>query len=291
MAEPTIAFIVNPKAGISNKRSLLRSLQKSASEHPGWAIFPTRYAGHATRLAKRAIKEGYQKVVAVGGDGTVNEVGRALLHTGIPMGIIPVGSGNGLARHLRIPLDMPHALKIIGGDQSIAIDAGIINGKYPFFCTAGVGFDAQVGKQFAQAGQRGIMTYLKTIFEEYFTYKPQHYKITVDGRVLERKAFLITMANASQWGNNAVIAPRADIMDGMLDITLMSPFHPLEAPAVGILLITRNIDASGHTESLKGKEIRIERDAPGLIHCDGDALELGSTLIIQTLHHALTVLA
>lgn len=290
MPNRTTAFIVNPKAGISNKRSLLKSLQESALENPGWKVFETKYAGHATILATKLAQQGYQKIVAAGGDGTVNEVARALLHTGIPMGIIPVGSGNGLARHLGIPLDLPRALKIIRGNQTLLIDAGLINEKYPFFCTAGVGFDAQVGKQFAKAGQRGIMTYLKTIFEEYFTYKPQTYKIVVDGRELERKAFLITLANASQWGNNAVIAPRADIVDGLLDITIMSPFHPLEAPAVGILLITRNIDASGHTESLKGRHIQIERDGPGLVHCDGDALEMDSCLDIQALHHALTVL-
>ena len=291
MYKSATAFIVNPKAGVSNKKSLLKSLQDIGQQHKDWHIFQTMYAGHASEIASDFAEKGFGKIIAVGGDGTVNEVARALLHTKVAMGIIPSGSGNGLARHLGIPQNLNKAISIIEKGRSIEMDAGVVNNSHYFFCTAGVGFDAQVGKLFAAAQRRGVLTYLKTILEEYFTYKPQFYRIDVDGRCLELKALLITMANASQWGNNAVIAPHANTTDGLLDITIMYPFNPIEAAAVGLALITNNIEVTGHTEFIKGSNIRIERMNPGVVHCDGEPVEMSSTLEIKVLHKALTILS
>jgi len=232
-------------------------------------IRETQYAGHATEIANQAIDEGVDIVCAIGGDGTVNEVGRALIGSQTALAIIPCGSGNGLARHLMLPMDAGKAIKIINMCEIHDLDYGIINEK-PFFCTCGMGFDAFISMKFAEAGKRGLTTYLENVLKEGLKYEPETYEIEDETGKKRYKAFLISAANASQYGNNAYIAPQASMSDGKLDVIIMEPFDVLEAPQISIDMFNKTLDKNSKIKTFKTQHIHVSRKEPGLIHYDGD---------------------
>ena len=283
-----IAYIVNPISGVSDKRAVISHIEQNVADDTVITVYRTKCKGDATTSAAQFAAEGFDKVVAVGGDGTVNEVARGLLNTDTVLGIIPLGSGNGLARHLKIPLDYRKANNVVYNGNTAGIDCGMINDK-PFFCTAGTGFDAQVGYRFAESGRRGFATYAQTSFLEYFNYKPQQYKITVDGETFSRTAFLITFANASQWGYNACIAPDAIVSDGMLDMVILSPFPVIKAPLLGLRVFTKNINNSDNIEVFRFKNAAVERETDGYIHVDGESLQAGKVLEVSCMTKPLKV--
>ena len=238
MEKKRIRFIVNPISGTQSKKSILELIGKHIDKDKyDFDIVPTRFAGHAIELASIAAAEAVNIVVAIGGDGTVNEVARSLTHTDTALGIIPCGSGNGLARHLQIPMDAKKAIDIINEGAVSLIDYGKIN-DIPFFCTCGVGFDAFVSMRFAKSGRRGLLTYLENMLQESLIYKPETYEIELnDGHETKTlKAYLIACANASQYGNNAYIAPQASLDDGLIDVTVLEPFTVLDVPALSFQL-------------------------------------------------------
>ena len=197
-----IAFIINPFSGTGKKEDIPSLIkQELDNEVFETEIVFTGYRGHGTELAKEFVEKNFQIVVAVGGDGTVNEVGRSLINTDTSLGIIPIGSGNGLARHLGIPMNLKKAIKQLNHSEPIRMDYGLVNNR-PFFCTCGTGFDAYVSTEFAKGKKRGVMSYIEKIITGYFTYKSQNYHLLGEGIDLNSKAFVITFANASQWGNN-----------------------------------------------------------------------------------------
>ena len=206
-----IAFIINPISGAKEAQNAKKKLPKlimQTLDMEQWLpnIVYTEYAGHATELAYQYARMGFDAVIAVGGDGTVNEVARGLKDTKTALGIIPMGSGNGFARHLNIPMRPQKALEMINHSEPISVDYGLANGKV-FVCTCGTGFDAVIADQFAASNKRGFMTYIRNTIAKAFTYKPQTYHIVGDGLDVTQEAFLITFANANQWGNDAKIAP------------------------------------------------------------------------------------
>ncbi len=274
MTKKRIAFIVNPISGTCNKDVVPAMIGKhiDASLYDTDVVF-TEYAGHASKLAAQYVADGYDIVVAVGGDGTINEVARSLVETKTALGIIPCGSGNGLARHLMLPMNFGGALDIINMGEVHDLDYGIING-HPFFCTCGMGFDAFISKKFAEAGKRGPLTYIENVLKEGLSYKPETYELILDGNEEQRyKAFLISVANASQYGNDAYIAPQASMSDGYLDVVILQPFDILEAPQVGIDLLNKTLDKSSKIKCYKAKDIIIRRKSAGVIHYDGDPIE------------------
>lgn len=274
-----ISFIINPKSGTESKEGF-PELIKSRMDATKYEVetFFTEHSGHATVLTKSFVEQGVDIVVAVGGDGTVNEVARALRETPTALGIIPAGSGNGLARHLMLPSTPEGAIDIINEGIVHELDYGLIN-DHPFFCTCGVGFDAFISKKFAEAGKRGRITYLEKILKAGFQYSSETYDISIDGGEYESyKAFLVSIANASQYGNDAYIAPQASMNDGLLDIVIMEPLGILTAPQVGIDLMSKTINQSARTKCFQGKDIRIRRSQPGLIHYDGDPIETDADL-------------
>lgn len=234
-----------------------------------FAIAKTEYPGHAAELAREAAANGVDIVVAVGGDGTVNEVGRGLVNTSTAMAILPCGSGNGLARHLLLPMDLRRCIDILNVADIHPLDYGVING-HPFFCTCGMGFDAFISMKFAEAGKRGPLTYVEKVLQDGLTYKPETYTIEDDQGKSVHKAFLVTCANASQYGNNAWIAPHASMSDGMLDVIIMEPFDLIDAPQVTLELFNKTIDRSKKIKLFKASHIHIHREQPGVIHFDGD---------------------
>lgn len=273
-----ILFVVNPKSGTKSigKRQLIIDLVL----HFAQAIFEvhvvqTTHAGHATQLTQQAVKQGIDYVVAVGGDGTVNEVAQALIDTNTALGILPLGSGNGLARHLGIPMQPEKALQVLFKERIFSIDACFVN-NLPFFCTAGVGFDAFVANRFAQQKSRGLQTYARTTIQSFWNFKPDTYQLQIDNQPLSSKSFAITFANASQYGNNAFVAPQAKINDGWLDVCLLSPFPAALAPSIGLRLFQRTLPRSKFVEVIKAKEIMLRASSPLLIHFDGEPKQLST---------------
>ena len=267
-----VLFIINPISGTISKAripaKIENRLDKSQFEY---SIAETEYAGHASVIAKEAAEQGYDIVVAVGGDGTVNEVGKSLIHTKTALAIIPCGSGNGLARHLMIPMDINKAIDIINRNEVHALDYGVINGM-PFFCTCGMGFDAFISMKFAESGKRGKLSYLENVLKEGLRYKPETYEIEDETGTNYYKAYLVSVANASQYGNNAYIAPQASMSDGFLDVIIMEPFDVIEAPQISIDMLNKTLNKHSKIKTFKSKHIHIRRKQPGLIHFDGDPI-------------------
>ncbi|MBC7448415.1 MAG: diacylglycerol kinase family lipid kinase [Hymenobacteraceae bacterium] len=292
----SIVFLFNPASGAQRRQPLdLRGLVKrvlpiGTEVH----IRQTRYAGHATELAAEAAVQGARVVVAVGGDGTVNEVAAGLLGTEAALGIVPRGSGNGLARHLRIPLDPAAALRHLVKGYRTTIDAGRINGR-PFFCTAGVGFDGHISREFAKSEERGLLTYAKLLFSEFGRYKPTSGTLFYDEAAglaphELRELFVLTFANAAQYGNNAYIAPMADIRDGTLDACVLR--HPTFWGAMGIAagMMTSSLPRFGATY-FRTTQARVALYSPLPFHADGEYVGAAADFTIEVLPGALHVVA
>lgn len=263
-------FIVNPKSGTNDKKQIIRHISTLFNEDEYKVVFTER-AGHATELAKQAAEDGYIVAVAVGGDGTVNEVAQGITHTNTALGIIPCGSGNGLARHLGLSMKPKEALKILKECKIEQCDYGLING-HPFFCTAGVGFDAEVSETFAKAGKRGLPTYFKTTIEVGMKYQGEEMDLEFDdGEVIKGESFwLITAGNAAQYGNDFFITPDASLRDGYLDVNLWKPFNKLTSPIVGIELHEKLITKNKNVRVKRCKKVTIHRKHEGAVHWDGD---------------------
>ncbi|MDD4970404.1 MAG: YegS/Rv2252/BmrU family lipid kinase [Paludibacter sp.] len=285
-----IAFIINPFSGTGKKEdipALIKQVLDPKLFEP--EIVFTESRGHGTELAKSFVDKGFNIVVAVGGDGTVNEVGRSLVHTNTSLGIVPIGSGNGLARHLGIPMNTKKAIHQLNHSEPILMDYGLIN-KRPFFCTCGTGFDAYVSTEFAKGKKRGVMSYIEKIITGYFSYKSQNYHLQGEGIDLNTKAFVITFANASQWGNNAYIAPQASVQDGKLDISIMSNFPIIAIPTLALQLFAKTIDKDLFMTTLRSEKITMIREESGPFHYDGEPYEEGKEIEIQTIADGLKVL-
>ena len=272
---------MNPISGTSSKAGIPELIEKTLDKDKfEYTLAMTEYAGHASEIASRAKDEGIDIVVAIGGDGTVNEVARAIVHSNTALGIIPCGSGNGLARHLMLPMNFRKSIEIINRCEIHDLDYGIING-YPFFCTCGMGFDAHVSMKFAEAGKRGPITYVENVLREGLKYEPETYEIQDENGVTRHKAFLISCANASQYGNNAYIAPQASMSDGLLDVIIMEPFDMLDAPQIRIDMFNNTLDKSSKIKTFKGKKLHIRRKTEGVIHFDGDPIMSGADVDIE----------
>ncbi|MGN1214961.1 MAG: diacylglycerol/lipid kinase family protein [Candidatus Cryptobacteroides sp.] len=274
-------FVINPISGKGHKEKLIAALDKRGIEY---AV--TTRAGEGEELARNATAD---TVVAVGGDGTLNEVARGILGTGKTLGIVPCGSGDGLARFLGISHDLGKAMEVVSAGKTIPLDAGMING-HPFFSVCGVGFDANVSKAFAEAGKRGLLTYVEEALKLWHNYTPEEFTISIDGQEWTQKAVLVTVANSNQWGNDAAVAPKADCSDGLLDITILDSVDSIELPALAIKLMTGRCDSSSHVHCYTGKHIVITRSCPGPAHYDGDWFEADSRVEISVIPSALKVL-
>lgn len=283
-------IIVNPISGTQNKKNVTEKINKYLDRNKyDYRIIATQHAGHATEIAAQAVSEEIDLVIAVGGDGTINETARALVHTPTTLGIIPCGSGNGLARHLQIPMDIRKAIEIINNGTIEQIDYGRIN-DIPYFCTCGVGFDAFISMKFAQAKKRGIATYIENTLREGLRYEPETYEIENEDGSMRHKAFLITCANASQYGNNFYIAPKASLCDGLMDVIIMEPFTMLDAPAISFQMMNGTLDQNSKIKTLKCKRLQIHRSKPGVIHYDGDPVMAEADLTVEIIEKGLNVI-
>ena len=282
-------FVINLNSGTSSKAAIPGLIESTIDKEKfDYEIVVTQYAGHASEIASRANDEGNDIVVAVGGDGTVNEVARAIVHSGTALGIIPCGSGNGLARHLLLPMNVKKAIEVLNECEIRALDYGIING-YPFFCTCGMGFDAFVSQKFAEAGKRGPITYVENVLREGLKYQPETYILQDENGTIKYKAFLISCANASQYGNNAYIAPQASMSDGLMDVIIMEPFDVFEAPQISIDMFNKTLDKSSKIKTFKCRKLHIHRSKPGAIHYDGDPAMTGEDIDVELVPNGINI--
>jgi YegS/Rv2252/BmrU family lipid kinase len=284
-----IAFIVNPISGTKAKNrvaKLIRELLDLQQFAP--TVVPTEYAGHATQLAQQFAMEDYYAVVAVGGDGTINEVASGLIGTNTALGIVPNGSGNGFARHLDISTRMNRAIEMLNNSEVINVDYGLVNDQ-PFFSTCGVGFDAIVAQDFSDSS-RGFKGYLQSIFKDFFQYKADTYQLKGEGIDITTTAFLVNFANAGQWGYDAYIAPKASVQDGWLDVAIVSEFPMTAAAGLALSLFTKNIDEKLHMNTIRAKELTLTRTSEGPMHIDGTPVMMPAELHVKIVEEGLKVL-
>ncbi|MEO6873762.1 MAG: diacylglycerol kinase family protein [Opitutaceae bacterium] len=266
-------FIVNPRSGGAAR--VLDRVQTFASTLGDADVVQTTHQHHATELAAQGLAEGCGLIVAVGGDGTLNEVATSLIQTSATFGLIPCGSGNGLGRHLGIHGNLTRALEILRTGQPRLIDTGLADG-HPFFTAAGLGFEAEVSARFNQLKNRGFFRYLTTSLKLWRRQIPELCRISCDGRTITARAFTLAVANSDQYGNDAFIAPGAQVDDGRLDLTLIPPVTLPHAVPMFIQLFAHTIGSVPGVIRLQSSGFVVERDAPGLIHTDGETHSAGS---------------
>jgi diacylglycerol kinase (ATP) len=287
-----IVFIVNPKAGITPKSKFIIELL-AGNIIPSSRFIPevvfTERAGHATELAKEAIGRGIDIVVASGGDGTVNEVACAMVNTGIPMGILPAGSGNGLARCLGISMSYALALRTIIRGKTKLMDVATVN-DIVYTSIAGIGFDAYVAQKFSESYIRGMISYMQIILKEFSSYKPMTYRLTIDGVDMEKHALMIIFANGNQFGFNTRIAPEAKVDDGFLDVCIMKKMPVSQLVNVGYHMLRGTPLKTGYMEYFKGQNITIDTIAEPLMNIDGEPKIVQSPVKIDIKPLALRVI-
>jgi diacylglycerol kinase (ATP) len=280
--KPTIIFIINPHAGKGKQLSKKRIL---SLWHDHEVHFLERYEGRDERV-KSYLSQGVKDFVVAGGDGTVNDLGRLLMHTDARLGIVPLGSGNGLARDLGLPMEKEHALQVIRKGKTRRIDVGLLNDR-PFFCTAGLGFDALCAYDFAHTQHsRGLWNYIKIIFQNYFTYRGSYARMGGE----EVKYFSLTFANAGQFGNEAYIAPHARLDDGFLDCALILPHPKYRFAELGFHLMKKSLDRFPYFKTHTFKSMALENTGKLFVHIDGESVNLSDHRIeVKVAEKALNV--
>lgn len=287
MKSQRLLLIVNPISGTKPKDKILPDIESVLTER-GYVVDTamTSCKGDGYSLACKGIEEGYDAVVAVGGDGTVNEVASAMCDTDIAMGIIPCGSGNGLARHIGLPSDPIESARVIRLDNACYCDYCTANDN-KFFCTFGTGFDAAVTKHYSEQGQRGLSTYLKSAIHEFSHYTPRNYRITIGDNTIEQTAFLVACCNASQYGNNAYIAPEASIRDGLIDVVIFKEASHIETLLAGVDMLTGMLSYNRMVDIIRAPSLQIECEETFVAHVDGEPIEISHEIKVDCHHKSI----
>ncbi|WP_316819709.1 diacylglycerol kinase family lipid kinase [Pedobacter gandavensis] len=290
MSKSNILFIINPISGGKDKLKIPALIDAHLDRSKFNANYSfTEYVGHASEIAEEAASKNFDVIVAVGGDGTINEIGTKVMQQNKVLGILPFGSGNGLSRFLKIPMKTIQAIKVINDFKVRVIDTGKFNDKC-FFNMAGMGFDAHISSVFAGNKSRGLSGYLKLGLKEMLNYKPQSYHIYIDGKEYIRTAFVVSVANSSQYGNNAHISPNASITDGLLDVCIIKKFPLIKIPILAYHMLNRSANRTSMIEIIQGREIRIVRAGNDAIHIDGEPFFMGKELNISMVPLSLNII-
>ena len=281
MLKKKIIFILNPISGTGKQKNAIPLIDQYLDHTKyDYQIIQTEYAGHAKEIAQDAVDKA-DIVIAIGGDGTINESFQALVNTDVIFGIIPCGSGNGLARFLKIPIKIKEAIETINKANSLKIDSCTVNNT-PFLSIAGVGFDAYIAKKFDEAKFRGLFSYLNQIIKSYSKYQEKDFVIRIDNQELNRKAFLISFANSDQFGNNAIIAPQAVINDGELEVCIVRKIPFIGLPRLAYQVFNRNIQKSNYYHSLRARDFTIRHENDLIVNIDGEPVQMGKEIHIKT---------
>lgn len=284
-----IRFIINPISGIGSKDELPEIIEAHLDHTKfDYDIAHTEYRKHAKKIAYEASLEGIDIICAVGGDGSVHEVGTSLIGTKTKLAILPCGSGNGLARHLGIPMDLGEALQCINKDQSLRMDTVIVNDK-PFLSIGGYGFDALIAKKFDKSVKRGFWSYVKLVTKEFGSFKPVRVDFEVNGQKRSEKVILCTVANASEFGNGFVVSPTSDIADGKIELCLLKPFSFFRAPGVVYRFFKRTSHLSKFVEVITFEKARI-RLSERIAHYDGEPFDVREELNVEVVPKSLTII-
>ena len=290
-----VAVIVNPISGTGGRPELARrriaeAEAALAARGADGRVLATERPGHGAVLTREALDAGASLVIAWGGDGTINEVASELAFRDVPFGVIPSGSGNGLARELRIPLNVAQAFTTAFAASERVIDAGEIEGRL-FFNVAGVGLDARVAHEFALTGleRRGFSRYIEIATQQLWSFQAGQYRIVADGIATEHRALIVAAANGRQYGNGAVIAPDARIDDGRLDVIVVGERSALRAISQIPLLFSGRIGRVPGISMIPAHDIAIESARQMIYHADGEPREGGTSIAARIRPRALRV--
>ena len=264
-----LLFIVNPNAGKKISEQLIDTIRKEFPKNIYYQIVVWKDKDHFQEVLDILHSRDYTDAIAVGGDGTVNQVAKSIIGTNISLGIVPAGSGNGLARTLGLSMKVEEVIKQIATGNKAKIDYGTVNG-IPFFCTSGVGFDAHIGNLFATSKKRGLQSYIKITFRELIRYKSKEYVLKFNNQEIKRKAYLITVANAGQYGNDFYIAPEAKINDGKFHVVILKPFNLFSVFGILVKILKGKAHESKNIETYVTEKLTIERKWKDSIHFDGE---------------------
>lgn len=286
-----LLFIVNPVSGIGKQKKIEEILQKYL-DHTiiDYTIKYTEHIHHGTEIAKEAVEQGcFDAIVAVGGDGSVNDIVSGMIGSHVALGIIPCGSGNGLARNLKIPLTPIHAVEVLNHLKTAEIDTIYLNNRV-VASIAGIGFDALVAKRMKEAKVRGLQAYAKIIINDYPSYKEHMFRMNIDGREIERKAWFVSFANSNQFGYNTTIAPLAKLDDGLIDVCIVDRIPLLHLPLTAPLLYLNHFELSQHVEYFKAREVTVYNNDDEWVNVDGEGEMLGKELHFMNIRKSLKVL-
>jgi len=291
-SQEKILFILNPVSGfLGLRRRRVESIIKKhiKKEHIYGEIWYSKYAGHTTELVKQAVDNHAKTIVIAGGDGSINEAARSLVYTDTALGIVPCGSGNGLANHLKIPFSINKALQIIRDNHIKAADTIKIDDQYAF-SLAGIGLDALVAKRYHEAKRRGIITYMQSSIIEYLNYTPELITIKTEAMEIQEKCLCIIFANSNQFGYNFRIAPQADLFDGYMDVVIVKSMPFISAPLSSFQIWTGNADKCLYISSFKAKKVSIVRHKEGMMNIDGDPFKSNQHIEVEVLPASLKVI-
>ena len=277
MKRDKILFIINPISGVGKQKKVEKALEKVLDKNLfDYEVEYTEYAHHATVISLQAAIRQVDIVVSVGGDGSINDCVRGLIGTNVTLGIIPAGSGNGLARTLNIPLNIEDAIEVLNKKKRATIDTVKVNNKI-YASIAGIGFDALIAKEFRKTKVRGFNKYLSLILQFYPFYESQNYKMEIDGEKIESNALFISFATSNQFGYNTVIAPSAKIDDGFMQISIVKKVPIVMLPWTAQLLFLKNFDKSMYVKTYKAKEVKVINNSR-LVNLDGESVLMDKKL-------------
>jgi diacylglycerol kinase (ATP) len=280
-------FLVNARSGSNRRRDAAALIAQACNwDHE---IAACGSIGELDGVIRDAASRGVKAVFAVGGDGTIHEVAKRLINTDIALGVVPTGSGNGFARHLGLPMNFRKAIRACCGLRVEIIDTATVNGT-PFINMMGIGFDAWIADAFARAGTRGLVTYVRVGLRGFAKYAAEEYEVTVDGSMTRHRAYVVAVANASQYGNNARIAPLASMQDGILDVTLIEQAPFFRLPLIAAQLFAGSLHRARGVVTLRGRNITIKRVSDGAAHLDGEPVTLPSSVTIDVVPRSLRVI-
>ena len=279
-----IRFIINPISGTGKQKGIEKYITKYIKD---FEIVHTKKSGDATIISNNAAKENIDVVIAVGGDGTVNECLKSLVNTNTALGVIPCGSGNGFAYHVGMQSNIEKAVKQLNNSRIETIDSCTANG-FPFVNVSGIGFDAHIADLFLTLKVRGVFSYVKLIISE-LSYNAKEYSIFYNNIERKVKAYMIDFANASQFGNNAKISPRSDFQDGLIDFVIVNNFPKWKIPIILFMLLSGRLHLSKHVEIIQCEKMTIRTENTNL-HLDGEPIKLSNPVVVTILPKSLKIL-